>query len=246
MNDTINLLKSHRSIRKYKSDPIPQEYVDEILTSAQMASSSSHVQAYSVIGVMDQEKKKKLSILSGNQTYVADCPLFFVWCADLYRLKAACDMEQTEMISGTMENFIVSTVDVALAAQNAAIAAESLGLGIVYIGGIRNQSKEVTELLQLPELVYPVFGMCLGFPDQDPMVRPRLQTNMIYHQENYNTSKTTNELMDYNQIINEYYLDRTKGKVDTNWSKQMSNKFQTASRNHLRKYLEDQGFGFSE
>ncbi|NDI36097.1 oxygen-insensitive NADPH nitroreductase [Chengkuizengella sediminis] len=246
MNETINLLKSHRSIRKYKSDPIPQEYVDEIITSAQMASSSSHVQAYSVIGVTDQEKKKELSILSGNQTYIADCPLFFVWCADLYRLQVACEMEKTEIVSGTMENFIVATADVTLAAQNAAIAAESLGLGIVYIGGIRNQSKEVTELLQLPKLVYPVFGMCLGFPDQEPSQRPRLQTNLIYHQEVYNTSNTTNELKIYNQITNEYYLERTKGKVNTNWSKQMSNKLQTASRKHLRKYLEDQGFGFSE
>ncbi|MDP5277015.1 oxygen-insensitive NADPH nitroreductase [Chengkuizengella axinellae] len=246
MNDTIKLLQAHRSIRKYKSDPIPQEYVDEILASAQMASSSSHVQAYSVIGVTDQKKKKELSILSGNQVYIEECPLFFVWCADLYRLKVACGMENTEMVTGTMENFIVATADVTLAAQNAAIAAESLGLGIVYIGGIRNQSKEVTDLLQLPELVYPVFGMCVGFPDQSPSKRPRLQTDLVYHHDVYNINNTTNGLKKYNEITNEYYLERTKGKVNTDWAKQMSKKFQTASRKHLRKFLEDQGFGFKE
>ena len=179
MNPTIELIKRHRSIRKYKPDPLTAEQIAAIVSAAQMASTSSNVQAYSVIGVTDPAKKKRLAELSGNQAYVEQCPLFLVWCADLHRLKLACAKQHTEMMHGMMENFIIATVDTALAAQNAALAAESMGLGIVYIGGIRNNPQGVVECLSLPELVYPVFGMCVGYPDQEPEIRPRPQMDMV-------------------------------------------------------------------
>src|SRR5690606_31594133 len=90
----------------------------------------------------------------------------------------------------TVENFIVATVDTALAAQNAVIAAESLGLGAVYIGGLRNNIEQVSELLRLPELVYPLFGMCLGVPAQSPMTRPRLPLDSILHTDTYQIERT--------------------------------------------------------
>lgn len=244
MNPTIELIQNHRSIRKYKNTPLSNEQIEAIIGSAQMASTSSSVQAYSVIGVADPEMKKELAVLTGNQPYVEECPLFLVWCADMFRLKEAAGMQNTEMVSGIMENFIVATVDTALAAQNAAIAAESMGLGIVYIGGIRNNPRDVAKLLQLPELVYPVFGMCVGYPDHTSGKRPRLATTAVYHQNTYDTAKTKKEIEKYDEVTHQYYLDRTKGMRDTGWSKEMADKYRQPFRAHMRSFLEEQGFRF--
>lgn len=244
MNPTINLLQSHRSIRKFKQEPLSAEQINAMIQSAQMASTSSNVQAYTVIGVTDPAMKRELAVLTGNQRYVEECPLFLVWCADMYRLQEACSMQDTEMVSGTMENFIVATVDVALAAQTAAVAAESMGLGIVFIGGIRNNPREVSALLQLPQLVYPVFGMCVGYPDQQPGIRPRLGTEAIFHENTYDTSKIKSGIEQYDKITHEYYMERTKGQRDTTWSKEMADKYRQPFRAHMRAFLEEQGFRF--
>jgi FMN reductase (NADPH) len=244
VNETIELLQRHQSIRKFKQIPITPEQIEAIIRSAQMASTSSSVQAYSVIGVDDPSLKKELAVLTGNQVYVEKCPLFLVWCADMYRLREACALQKSEMVHETAENFIVATVDCALAAQNAAIAAESMGLGIVYIGGIRNKPDEVTKLLHIPELVYPVFGMCIGVPDQRPGIRPRLGSQAIYHMNRYDKEKMREEIEKYDAITNDYYLKRTNGKRDTVWSKEMANKYRQPFRAHMRSFLQEQQIYF--
>lgn len=241
MNATIDLLMRHRSIRRFKSTPIAEEVLHTIVQAAQRASTSSNVQAYSVIAVTDSQLKQQLAEISGNQQNVLECPLFLVWCADLYRNQVAVEAEGIQMVAGTTENFIVATVDAALAAQNAAVAAESLGLGIVYVGGIRNNIREVTRLLGLPKLVYPVFGMCVGYPDQDPDLRPRLPLEAVLHREKYNVDAAP-AIQKYDEVMREYYLERTGGKRDTTWSKEMAAKYSRRVRLEMREYLQDQGF----
>lgn len=240
----IQLLQQHRSIRKFKGTALTEEQKAAIVKSAQMASTSSNVQSYSIIGVTDPGRKRELAALAGNQAYVEECPLFLVWCADMHRLREACGMQETEMVHGTMENFIVATVDVALAAQNAAVAAESMGLGVVYIGGIRNNPREVSELLGLPELVYPVFGMCVGVPDQEPDVRPRLAMEAVYHEDTYDADKARQVIEEYDEVTRKYYAERTGGKRDITWSQSMADKFRKPVRMHMRPFLEEKGFRF--
>lgn len=244
MNDVIELLQRHRSIRKYKPDVVSEEILEAIVRSAQMASTSSNVQAYSVIAVTNAEIKRALSAIAGNQQHVEECPVLLVWCADLSRDRLACEREGAQMISGTMENFIVATVDTALAAQNAAVAAESLGLGIVYIGGLRNNLREVTKLLRVPKLVYPLFGMCVGYPDHESTLRPRLPLRAVLHREAYQTETQAEAIAEYDATVHDYYLERTKGKRETTWSKEMADKFSRPSRAYMRAYLEEQGFRF--
>ena len=143
MNETINLLKNHKSIRKYKDKPIEDEKLKSIIECAQCASTSSFIQAYSIINVVDMDNRKNIAYLSGDQSYIEQCPLFLVFCADLNRSKTLCEINDKTMAEGNTETFILATVDASLAAQNALIAAESLGLGGVYIGGIRNNPKEI-------------------------------------------------------------------------------------------------------
>ncbi|MBP2001591.1 FMN reductase (NADPH) [Paenibacillus shirakamiensis] len=243
-NETLKVLLQHRSIRKFKPDTLDKATVEQIVAAGQMASSSSHVQAFSVIAVTDQERKKTLAELTGNQSYVADCPVFLVWCADLSRLKYAADhhLPGQDSYEGATESFIIGTVDTALAAQNAAIAAESMGLGIVYIGGIRNRIAEVSQLLELPNLVYPVFGMCVGYPDQEPGQRPRLPVDAVLHWEAYDEHKTPEQIAAYDTTMVEYIKERTHGERDKGWSALMADKLTVPSRLHMKKYLEDRGF----
>jgi FMN reductase (NADPH) len=119
-----------------------------------------------------------------------------------------------------------------------------MGLGIVYIGGIRNDPQGVVEVLSLPELVYPVFGMCVGYPDQDPEIRPRPRMDLIYHENEYYSDQYDRGFAEYDQVMREYYRRRTKGGKDTTWTEQMAEKFARASRPHLRGFLEKQGFRF--
>lgn len=244
MNDTLSLLMNHRSIRKYSDKPVAKEQVEAIIAAGQMASSSSNVQAYSVIAVTDQQSKDKLKELCGQQVYIAECSVFLVWCADLSKLKHAADrhLPDQQSYEQMTENFIIATVDTALAAQNAAVAAESLGLGIVYIGGIRNRIAEAAELLGLPELVYPVFGMCLGYPDQDPGQRPRLPQDAVLHWEQYRPQQVEPAVERYDELMVQYLRERTGGTKDTPWSVLMAEKLVHPSRPHMKSFLQEKGF----
>lgn len=244
MNETIELLLKHRSIRKFKDEPVTESQLTAIIGAAQMASTSSNVQAYSVIAVTDKAKRERLAVLGGNQAYIAECPVFLVWCGDLHRLKRSVEpyLGDKPSYEDTTENFIVATVDSALAAQNAAIAAESLGLGVVYIGGIRNHIAEVTQELQLPELVYPLFGMCIGYPDQEPMLRPRLPMGSVLHVNGYDAENAAAGVKDYDEIMSEYLRVRSSGVNNTPWSELMSKRLSEPVRMHMLGFLQDQGF----
>ncbi|MGG2196648.1 MULTISPECIES: oxygen-insensitive NADPH nitroreductase [Paenibacillus] len=241
MNAVIQLLQSHRSIRKFKDIPLRKEQLEAIVTSAQMASSSSNVQAYSIVAVSDPDKKQTLARLAGNQTYVAHNGMFLVFCADLNRLQIAT-AQHGEPFHQNAESFIVATVDAALAAQNAAVAAESLGLGVCYIGGIRNAPDEVSRLLELPQLVYPIFGLCIGVPDQEPTIRPRLPLAGLLHENAYSDEAVRSGIEAYDRTMHEYYKVRTQGRTLTNWSRGIADKYRKPVRAHIRPFLEGQGF----
>ncbi|MDR6552939.1 oxygen-insensitive NADPH nitroreductase [Paenibacillus qinlingensis] len=239
MNAIIELLQNHRSIRKFTQEPVSSEQREAIIRAAQAASTSSNMQAYSIIHVSDEHMKSQLAELAGNQAYVSECPLFLVWCADLHRFAGAVQRHVDTPVTGNAENLIIATVDAALAAQNAAIAAESLGLGVCYIGGLRNKPAEVSELLGLPQLVYPIFGMCIGMPDQEPLQRPRLPLEAVYHENRYTPNSAAVE--SYDETIRGYMNLRTDGKVDTTWTKEMAAKVQRP-RKHMKAFLSSQGY----
>ncbi|TMV43819.1 oxygen-insensitive NADPH nitroreductase [Paenibacillus mesophilus] len=242
MNAIIEQLKQHRSIRRFKPDPIGEEQLLAIVQSAQAASTSSNVQAYSVIAVTDREKKRSLARYAANQAYIEECPVFLVWCADLNRIHYAASLVEESRVPNSTEIFIIATVDTALAAQNAAIAAESLGMGIVYIGGIRDNPADVSRLLELPKYVYPVFGMCVGYPDQDPTSRPRLPVETVLHRERYTSDSFAEGIERYNGELRQYTLTRAGGNRDTTYSKEMANRLRVRKRDHMRAFLREKGF----
>ncbi|MDQ0412320.1 oxygen-insensitive NADPH nitroreductase [Mesobacillus stamsii] len=242
-NDVVDLLQSHRSVRRYTEDPIPQDILDEILTCAQWAPSSHHVQAYSIIVVDDQKKKKVLSEIAGSQRYVAESPIFLVFCADFYRLKLTTEMWNTPFEVNEIENVLVTAVDTALAAENALIAARSYGLEGVMIGGIRNSPEEVKDLLELPEYTLPIMGMCLGYPAQKPWQKPRTPKQAVVHYNKYRPKEEiVASLKDYEKISSDYYTRRTGGVRTEGWTKQMAIYLSKPRRRHIKDFIIKQGF----
>ncbi|MBL3556056.1 MULTISPECIES: oxygen-insensitive NADPH nitroreductase [Marinobacter] len=242
MNPTIELLKSHRSIRKFQDWKIRDELFEELIRAGQSAATSSHVQAYSIIHVANKKNRKALAELSGGQRYVAECSHFLVFCADMKRPTDAAERTGTEVVRGTTEQLLVASIDTTLVAQNVATAAEAEGLGVCYIGGIRNDPAEVSKLLRLPDHVYPVFGMCIGYPDQKPEIKPRLPMAAILKQDYYEDEQDVALVAEYDNTMHAYYQARTAGKKDTTWSKQLTQLFSTKLRPHMRDFLRDRGF----
>ncbi|QED47054.1 oxygen-insensitive NADPH nitroreductase [Cytobacillus dafuensis] len=245
MNENINLLMNHRSIRKFEDKLLTREQIEVIVKCAQSAATSSFIQAYSIIGVTDKDKKMKLSELAGNQSYVANNGHFFVFCADLSRHEQIGEMENKDLIPSieSTEKFMVALIDTALAAQNAAIAAESLGLGICYIGGIRNNLDEVSKLLKTPKRVLPLFGLAVGYPAQMTDKKPRLPLEHVYHENEYrqNNEEYRNQLQLYNNIISEYYVARTNGERNDTWTSQMANMLEKQSRMYMKEFVQKTG-----
>lgn len=243
--DVLKLLQNHRSVRKFNNSKIPERDVVQIITSAQAAPSSSHGQAYSIIGVTDPERKAKLAEYAGGQPQVESCSHFLVFCADLYRLEKIAlqqGVDMTESIDST-EMFMVATIDAALVAQNTAIAAEALGLGIVYTGGLRNHPHEVAQLLELPKRVYAVFGMCIGYPEDIPDLKPRLPLEAVYFENKYKDFEEVNKhIHQYDEVMKAYYMNRTQGARSETWSETMTNKRKRPRRMNMKSFLLEQGF----
>lgn len=242
MTPVIELLKSHRSIRKFTDQPVSQEMLNELVVAGQAAATSSFIQACTVVQVNDPAKREKLANWAGPQTYVADAPQFLVFCADMKRHQLVCDMHDAPMASGFTEQFLTASLDCGLFAQNLVVAAESLGLGAVYIGGLRNRIADVADLLELPELVYPVFGLCLGYPDQNPETKPRLPLSVVLKQDSYDDSQDAATIAEYDVVVREYYASRSGGTKDMSWSEQISGMLSKEARPHMLPFLQQRGF----
>jgi nitroreductase len=144
--------------------------------------------------------------------------------------------------SGWAEQLLVATVDTALVAQSVMLGAESAGLGGVFIGGIRNDPDLVCELLDIPEHAYPVFGMCLGFPDDDPAPKPRLPVDAVFHQDRFPKTQNRNALAAYDRVIQNYYEKRSPKLKERTWTPQMADSTSQVIRPHMRHFLEKKGF----
>ena len=242
MNQIIDLLTEHRSIRKFTSSPIDAALFQRLVEAGQAAASSSFLQGVTIMRVTDPNKRAAFKEITGGQAYVEAAPEFLVFCADLSRPMRCCTEHGGSPSEGLTEHFIIATVDVALYAQNVAVAAESAGLGICYIGAIRNNAARSAELLGLPQQVYPVFGMCIGWPDQDPEVKPRLPVSVVLKENSYSIDGEAEAIAAYDEEMRTYYATRSANIKIQGWSEQMAGLLGKESRLHMRPFLESKGF----
>lgn len=237
MTPTIDLLRQHRSIRRYTSQSITEQQREAILTAAQSASTSSLLQCSSLVRVTDTKTRRTLAHLAGEQPWVEQAAEFWVFCADFNRHQQIAPNAEL----GLAEQLLLGCVDTALLAQNAMIAAQSLGLGGVFIGGLRNQPHQVSELLGLPKFVLPLFGLCLGWPADQPELKPRLPLSLLVHENRYQPVDK-HLLAEYDQILLDYYQQRSSANRHETWSEMINRMLDKESRPHMLAFLHDQGW----
>jgi nitroreductase len=237
MTPTIDLLCSHRSIRAFTEQGIDEAQRSAIIAAAQAASTSSFLQCSSIIRITDPAKREQLVQLTGGQPWVSAAAEFWVFCADFNRHQQICPDAQL----GRAEQLLLGCVDTALMAQNAMVAAESLGLGGVFIGGIRNSIAEVTELLELPKFVLPLFGFCIGHPADTPDVKPRMPHAMLVHENRYQ-AVDKNLLAQYDEQITAYYQQRDSNQRSETWSQLIQRLIIKETRPFILDYLHQQGW----
>jgi len=238
------LLRNHSSVRIYDGKPISKEVIEELIATAQMAATSHFVQAYSVIWVTDADKKEKLGLLSGNPRQYETSGGAFVFCVDFKRLQTAGKLEGVDILADSAENVLVGVADVSLFAQNFVIAAESMGYGICYIGGVRNNPSEISELFNLPDYVFPLFGLTIGVPTRRNDVKPRLPVSAVLHENEYNAEKYQKLLPAYNETMEMYYNNRSSNRKIDNWTKQMADFLIEQRRPHIKEFLATKGFNW--
>lgn len=246
-NETLDTLLSHRSVRAYLPDPVPAGTVELLVAAAQSAASSSNLQPWSVIAVEDPARKARLATLAGGQRQILQAPLLLLWIVDHHRLARNGERLDTPA-SGLhfLESFLLGAVDTSLAAQNAVVALESIGLGSCYIGGIRNRPAEVAAELGLPRRTFALFGLTVGYPDPatPAAVKPRLPQEAVLFRERYDTDDSAAAIAAYDRRLRSF--QREQRMVERDWSEQASQRVRgaeaLAGRDRLRATLNHLGF----
>ncbi|ASK27797.1 NADPH-dependent oxidoreductase [Neisseria chenwenguii] len=209
MNPITDLQKQHRSIRKFKPEALDAAQINALVDAARCGATSSYMQACTIISITDPALKQALSDIS-TQPYVRENGHLFMFVADLARNSEIAEMQGVNPVhQGSADRFLAGVYDCSIAAQNMVLAAESMGLGTVYLGSILTDAARVIELLALPERTFPVFALAVGYPDQSPEQKPRLPA-AITHMENRYTpvSEHLPELTEYDRLLTEYYQTR--------------------------------------
>ena len=246
-NEVLETILNHRSVRAFLPQALPEGTLELLIAAAQSASSSSNLQFWSVVAVQEPERKSRMAELAGQQQFIRDAPLLLVWLADLSRLDRIAAEHQAQ-VDGThyLEEFIVGVVDAALAAQSALIAAQSLGLGGVYIGAMRNLPEQVAAELGLPPHVFAVFGMSIGYPDsaRPTDIKPRLPQSLVLHREQYCLAPHNEAIAGYNDRMRGFQREQGMRAID--WTQQCFNRVRDAAalrgRDRMREALRNLGF----
>lgn len=247
-NATLRTLLDHRSVRAYLPDALEPGTIETLVAAAQSAASSSNLQAWSVVAVQDPARKARLAALAGNQKHIVEAPLLLIWLIDFDRLSQIGDDRGSRPEAlNYLESFVLGTVDASLAAQNAVVALESLGLGSVYIGGIRNKPAEVAKELNLPPQIFPLFGLVVGKPDPErpAAVKPRLpQESVLFHEHYAWTEQQLEAARSYNTELRTF--QREQGLAERDWTELTAERTRgpesMAGRHVLRDVLSGLGF----
>ena len=232
MTETIKLMQSHSSVRRFKEQEIPQEDLNEILKAAQMASTWKNFQSYSVILVRSQEKKAALYELVPQEA-IRQSAAFLLFVGDLNRAEKGARLHTDTFQPQGVEGLLITSVDAALAGQNTLLAAESLGYGGVIIGLVRYKSAELAELFKLPDYTYPVFGIALGVPNQKHDVKPRLPLDQLVFEEEYQ-ELSVEAIEAYDRVQAEY----AGARATTTWSQRLAEQFGNPEPSSTRENLE--------
>jgi len=185
-NQVIDTLLQHRSIREFTSQNIEQEKLDLILKSACNGSTMGNMQLFSIIVIRDKKRMEEMAPLHFNQPLATNAPLMLIFCADIHRFNKYCEYRQAETEAySNLQSYQWAVTDSIIAAQNACVAAESLGLGFCWLGTITYNCDQFVEKLHLPQNVFPTACISFGYPAVHPELTDKLPVEAMIHQELY-------------------------------------------------------------
>jgi nitroreductase len=215
-------MKHRKTIRKYSDRPIPDDVMNELLETACRASTMGGMQLYSIIVTKDEETKKELSPLHFNQPMVMNAPAVLTFCADYHRFTRWCGLRNADAGYDNFESFYNAMIDALLAAQTFCNAAEEKGLGICFLGTTSYNPNEIIDVLHLPELVFPVTTITVGYPAEDPALQDRLPLQGVVHRDRYSdyTDEEIEDIYRYKES-----LEVNKGFVAENHKENLAQVF---------------------
>lgn len=206
MNETLKLLHSHRSDRSYTTEQLSEQDLNAIVEAAYRAPTSLNAQHVSMIVIRDPAKRARLAELAGGQPWIAKAPVFIMVVVDFNKTRIGLEsIGETQLVHESVEGFAAGVLDAGIALGSLMIAARSLGLGVVPIGGIRRSPQEVIDLLELPPLTYPINGVSIGHIDKPAHQKPRLPIASFRHEEHYHPEAIAPAIAEYDKTLAEYW-----------------------------------------
>jgi nitroreductase len=202
----LDTLLKHRSIRKYKNRPVPEDMLLRILEAGIRASTTGNMQVYSIVVTTDESIKVRLAPCHFDQSMVTEAPVVLTFCADFNRFNKWCRLRNAEPGYDNFLSFFTAAIDALLVAQNVCVAAEELDLGICYLGTTTYTAGEIIDILDLPRGVVPVTTVTLGFPDESLDLMDRLPLDAVVHRDIYRdySEREINEFYAEKELINTY------------------------------------------
>lgn len=229
-NSTVKALLNRRSIRAFEDAPLDQDTIDTLESVAQCAASSQYLNDWSAIRITNPELKEKIAQI-GGQSYIASAPLLYVFVLDEYRnaciaAQDGVDVHSEEFTLNSMYRFTQAQNDAVLALHAMETAAYSMDLGCVILGSILNDVQALVEILGLPEFTYPVLGLAIGKPAQEPAIKPRLPKTMQFFENSYERDPDVllHDFADFDESVHHYYDLRSKNHPLPLYSKQIVKK----------------------
>lgn len=253
-NKTINDILNHRSYRTFSEEPVSEELLNALLAAAFSAPSKSDLQQRSVIVIKDAQKKKRISQLTPSIEWIDRAPVFMVWCGDNRRIRRVSNWRKHPFANDHLDTFMNAAVDTGIAMQTMVIAAESVGLGCCPVSQIRDQIKPLSAELRLPSWVFPVAGLCVGWPSETSRLSMRLPLDITVHVDQYDDEKLISQVESYDgrreaieqtpaeqqRMADEYGICENYG-----WSEDRSRQYAKAQREDFGSYIRGQGFNLS-
>ena len=257
MNPTITQMTHRSTVRKLDpSREIPKDILENILRATQQSPTYTSGQQYSIIVVDDKVKKEKIadqtiSSAGVRMEFIHEAPIFLLFIMDFNKIDQALAYENANPeIFNTIENILIGTVDVGIAAEAATVAAESYGLGTVMVGALRKSTETLIKDFNLPKYCIPLLGLAIGYPSKemvqypDPSykVTPRFPLEYLVHYNNYEKKDLKKHFEDYNIIMKEHFL-RKRG-LDSTWTAYMTRYYSKPFNKELLTIYQKQGFNF--
>ena len=247
----VEKLLAHRTQRLYTDDPVPAAVLDTLIAAALSAATKSDLQQVSFIRIRDRALRERIGALLPGMPWIVQAPEFFVVCGDNRRIRRVCELRGLDYANDTMDAVLNATIDAAIAMQQLVCAAEIMGLGCCHISHVRDHVDAIAEMLAIPDHVFPISGLCVGYPAREGFVSVRLAPSATIHTDRYDDSRLAEEIDGYDRrrdgrysIPAEKYkhTDRFGTPAFYGWSEDKARQMAVDDGRTMRAYLEKAGF----